>query len=95
MRNLLSFLAAVCLTVAVSGWYLGWYTVETPPAPTGRRNVNIEIITIKIGEDIQRGSERLQDLLKDLRHLPAKAAGPKSPAARCSPMTTAPRASRR
>jgi hypothetical protein len=65
MRNLLAFLASVCLTVAVSGWYLGWYTVETPPAPSGRRNVNIEINTVKIGEDIQRGSERLQDLLKE------------------------------
>jgi hypothetical protein len=65
MRNLLAFLAAVCLTVAVSGWYLGWYTVESPPAPQGRRNVNIEINTVKIGEDIHRGSERLQDLLKE------------------------------
>jgi hypothetical protein len=65
MRNLLAFLAAVCLTVAVSGWYLGWYTVESPPAPSGRRNVNIEINTVKIGADIQRGSERLQDLLKE------------------------------
>jgi hypothetical protein len=67
MRNLLAFLAAVCLTVGVSGWYLGWYTVETPPAPTGRRNVNIEINTVKIGQDIQRGSERLQEMLKDTR----------------------------
>lgn len=65
MRNLLAFLAAVCLTVAGSGWYLGWYTVETPPTQTGRRNVNIEINTVKIGQDIQRGSERLQDLLKE------------------------------
>ena len=65
MRNLLAFLAALCLTVAISGWYLGWYTVESAPAPQGKRNVNIEINTVKIGEDIQRGSERLQDLLKD------------------------------
>jgi hypothetical protein len=68
MRNLLAFLAAVCLTVAVSGWYLGWYTVETPPSVQGHRNVNIEINTVKIGEDIQRGSERLQDLLKDTKN---------------------------
>jgi hypothetical protein len=67
MRNLLAFLAAVCVTVAVSGWYLGWYTVDTPPAPQGKRNVNIEINTVKIGQDIQRGSEKLQDLLKDSR----------------------------
>jgi hypothetical protein len=65
MRNLLAFLAAVCLTVGVSGFYLGWYTVETAPAPQGKRTVNIEINTIKIGEDIQRGSEHLQDLIKD------------------------------
>jgi hypothetical protein len=68
MRNLLAFVAALCLTVVISGWYLGWYTVESPPAPQGRRNVNIEINTVKIGEDIQRGSEHLQDLLnKDAR----------------------------
>jgi len=55
MRNLLAFLAAVCLTVACSGWYLGWYTVESTPAAQGKRNVNIEINTVKIGTDIQRG----------------------------------------
>ncbi len=65
MRNLLAFLAATCLTVGISGWYLGWYTVETTPAPQGKRNVNIEINTVKIGHDIQRGSEKLQDLLKE------------------------------
>jgi hypothetical protein len=80
MRNLLAFLAAVCLTVAVSGWYLGWYTVETPPAPTGRRSVNIEINTVKIGEDIQRGSERLQDFLKDTREKDKSAEKKKAPA---------------
>jgi hypothetical protein len=67
MRNLLAFLAAVCLTVGISGWYLGWYTIDTPPAPMGKRSVNIEINTVKIGKDIQRGSEKLQDLLKDAR----------------------------
>jgi predicted small secreted protein len=65
MRNLLAFLAAVCLTVAGSGWYLGWYTVESAAAPQGKRNVNIEINTVKIGKDIQRGSEKLQDLLNE------------------------------
>jgi hypothetical protein len=77
MRNLLAFLAAVCLTVAVCGWYLGWYTVESPPAPAGKRNVNIEINTVKIGKDIQRGSERLQDLLNEGKD---KAAEKKNPA---------------
>ncbi len=78
MRNLLAFSSALCLTVAVSGWYLGWYTVESAPAPQGKRNVNIEINTVKIGEDIQRGSERLQDLLKEGK---AKEAEKKKPLA--------------
>lgn len=78
MRNMLAFLAAVCLTVAVSGWYLGWYTVDSTPAPAGKRNVNIEINTVKIGADIQKGSERLQDLLKDTKE---RAADKKNPAA--------------
>jgi hypothetical protein len=73
MRNLLAFSAALCLTVGISGWYLGWYTVENQPAPKGKRNVNIEINTVKIGEDIQRGSEKLQDLInKELRDRDAK-----------------------
>jgi predicted small secreted protein len=80
MRNLLAFLAAVCLTVAGSGWYLGWYTVESAPAPQGKRSVNIEINTVKIGEDIKRGSEKLQDLLKDSKET-TKAAEKKKPSA--------------
>lgn len=63
MRNLLAFFAAVSLTVAGLGWYLGWYKVQSAPGQPGRRNVNIEVNTVKIGADIQRGSERLQDLL--------------------------------
>jgi hypothetical protein len=78
MRNMLAFLAAVCLTVGACGWYLGWYTVDSQPAPAGKRNVNIEINTVKIGEDIQKGSERLQDLLKDGKE---KGSEKKSPAA--------------
>jgi hypothetical protein len=47
--------------------------VENQPAPKGTRNVNIEINTVKIGEDIHRGSEKLQDLLnKELRERDAK-----------------------
>jgi hypothetical protein len=81
MRNLLAFLAALCLTVGTSGWYLGWYTVESAPAPAGRRNVNIEINTVKIGQDIQRGSERLQDLLKEGKDRDRSAEKKKAPTA--------------
>ena len=53
MRNLLAFTAAVVLTVAGLGWYLGWYRVNSAPSANGHRNVNIDLNTDKITEDIR------------------------------------------
>ena len=63
MRNLLAFLGAVVLTVGGLGWYLGWYHVQTTPAPQGHRGVKIDFDTTKIGADIQRGGQKLQGLV--------------------------------
>jgi hypothetical protein len=61
MRNLLAFVAAVVLLFAGVGWYLGWYHVQSAPAPPGHRAVNIDVHTEKIGEDVRRGKERLHE----------------------------------
>lgn len=61
MRNLLAFTAAVVLTVAGLGWYLGWYRIHSAPASDGHRNVNIDINTDKITDDIQRAEKKILD----------------------------------
>jgi hypothetical protein len=64
MRNLLAFLAAVVIAFAGAGWYLGWYQVESAPAPAGKNAVKIEIDRSKIGTDLHKGGERLHDVLE-------------------------------
>jgi hypothetical protein len=61
MRNLLAFTAAAALTIAGLGWYLGWYKIHATPATNGHRNVNIDIDTAKIGDDIGRAEKRILD----------------------------------
>ena len=63
MRNLLALLAAAALTFAGMGWYLGWYTVEHSPAPSGHRAVHIDIDGQKMSSDIRKGEEKLQEAL--------------------------------
>src|SRR5262245_28385867 len=59
MRNLLAFTAAAALTVAGLGWYLGWYRIHSAQATDGHRNVNIDINTDKITDDIQRAEKKI------------------------------------
>jgi hypothetical protein len=61
MRNLLAFTAAVVLTVAGLGWYLGWYRVHSAPASDGHHKVNIDINTDKITDDIERAEKKILD----------------------------------
>jgi hypothetical protein len=61
MRNLLAFTAALVLTVAGLGWYLGWFRVHSAPASDGHRNVNIDINTDKISDDIERAEKKILD----------------------------------
>ncbi len=67
MRNLLAFVAAAALTVAIAGWYLNWYSVKSEPGTAGHQTLNIDINKGKIADDVhrgvQKGEERLQDVL--------------------------------
>jgi hypothetical protein len=60
MRNLLAFLAMVLLTVAGVGWYLGWYQVHTVTQSPGHRTVKIDIDTNKVGDDLKRGEQKIE-----------------------------------
>src|SRR5262245_35267789 len=59
MRNLLAFVAALVLTLAGVGLYLGWFQVRTTAPNAGKRTVNIEVNTDKIGDDLREGGEYL------------------------------------
>ena len=62
MRNLLAFLAALSLTLGGVGWYLGWFQFSSQPANDGHRNVNVDINTVKIGDDVNKGLSAAQEL---------------------------------
>jgi hypothetical protein len=73
MRNLLAFLSAVTLTFFSLGWYLGWYKFHSSTATTGHRSVTIDINTVKISQDLERGEQKLHQLLENAgKEAPAK-----------------------
>jgi hypothetical protein len=65
MRNLLALLALLLLVIGGAGWYLGWFTLHTQPGDSGHRKVSIDIDTNKIGQDLHKGEEHLQDIIKN------------------------------
>ena len=68
MRNTLAFLAALALTVAGLGWYLGWYQVRAKPGRDGHQTLNIDINTDKAAKDIHHAEEEVLDKGKEKRH---------------------------
>jgi hypothetical protein len=65
MRNMLALFAAALLTVVGLGWYLGWYKVSSQPASVpGQHSVQIDIDTKKIGEDVQKGEKKIEQILE-------------------------------
>jgi len=64
MRNLLAFFAAVTLTFFGLGWYLGWYKMHSTPTQAGQRSITIDINTVKIGEDLERGEKKLHEMIE-------------------------------
>jgi hypothetical protein len=84
MRNLLALLALVLLLVAGLGWYLDWFKVKSQPAEAGHHNVSIDIDKKKITQDIQKGEEKLHQMLENAKDkapgnkIPGKAQPPRS-----------------
>lgn len=65
MRNLLAFLAAVLLTLAGVGWYLDWYHIRSTPIEGGQKSVTVDINTKKIGEDLLKAEQKIQQRLAE------------------------------
>lgn len=75
MRNMLALFAAVILTVVGLGWYLDWYKVRSQPASVpGQHSVGIDINTNKIGTDLQKGEQKIQQMLDNKAKEEAKKA---------------------
>jgi hypothetical protein len=72
MRNLITFVGMLVLTVAVVGWYLGWYQVHTLTTAPGHRSVKIDIDTNKVGQDLKKGGQKLEELGDKYRQGAAK-----------------------
>jgi hypothetical protein len=65
MRNLLAFLAAAAITIALVGWYLDWFQVRsTTNAESGQPKVEIDINSKKIGQDLHRGGQALENAIE-------------------------------
>ncbi|HJZ56670.1 MAG TPA: hypothetical protein VKE74_17010, partial [Gemmataceae bacterium] len=67
MKNMLAFLAALVLTVVGVGWYLGWFEVSSKPSHHGHHQVNIDIDTTKVGDDLEKGKQALDDIVEKAR----------------------------
>lgn len=65
MRNLLALLAAGLLVFIGLGWYLGWYRVQTSPSADGHRQINVDVNTKKIAEDVGKGVNRSKEAVRD------------------------------
>jgi hypothetical protein len=74
---MLALFAAVILTVVGLGWYLDWYKVRSQPASVpGQHSVNIDINTTKISTDLQRGEQKIQQMLENKGKEEAKKTAP-------------------
>jgi hypothetical protein len=59
MRNLLSLLALVLLALTITGWFRGWYSVESLPTEPGRSAYRVEIDRSRMGDDISSAGKAI------------------------------------
>lgn len=63
MRNLLALAAAATLAFLGIGWFLGWYKIQSTTGSDGHRQINIDLNTNKIKQDVNKGKDKLRDIL--------------------------------
>jgi hypothetical protein len=63
MRNMLALLALLVILFAGVGWYLGWYQVQHKVGDTGNTQVTIDVNARKIGTDLKRGTEKIEQVI--------------------------------
>lgn len=65
MKNLLALVALAVISVAVAGWYLNWYQINSAPSEGGRQKVTIDFNTPKITHDLEEGKQRVAKILEN------------------------------
>lgn len=65
MRNMLAFLAACLLTFCCVGYYMNWFQIRTTPATSGEKSFTVDINTKKIGADVLKLNEKVQERLAE------------------------------
>ena len=63
MRNLLALAALGLIVFFGLGWFLGWYQIHTTPTADGHRQIEIDLDTNKIKNDVTQEENKLHDLL--------------------------------
>ena len=82
MRNLLALLGAAILTILVAGWYLGWYNISSAPSTnSGHSKLEVDINSDKIGQDVKKGEQNVQDFIEKKSDANAPSTTPAAPAA--------------
>jgi hypothetical protein len=64
MKNLLALLGALVVTFFAVGWYLDWYKIQSTTDSAGHREVNIDLNTKKINEDIRKGADKVEKVIE-------------------------------
>ncbi len=65
MRNLLSLAALGLIVFLGLGWYLGWYRIQTAPTGDGHQQIEINLNTNKIKNDLNKGESKVHDWLNE------------------------------
>ncbi len=65
MRNLLAFGAALVLTFAIVGGWLGWYSFRSVPSPDGKPSLTIDFNTAKMLDDAKKAEAALEARLRE------------------------------
>jgi len=63
MRNFLAFVGAAVVVFLGLGWYLGWYNITPEKAGPGQTRIQVDINKDKIGSDVKKGAEKVEDFI--------------------------------
>jgi hypothetical protein len=79
MRNLLALGAAALLIFLGLGWYLDWYRLKTTQGEDGHRQINIDLNTNKITEDVNNEKKKVVNWLSKDSNSPTTQVTPGTP----------------
>ena len=78
MRNLFFLLFLGVFVFLVAGWFLDWYDINSVKTNDGKTSVTVDFNGNKIKEDINKGTQKLNDTWHNLQDDKSKAGQPTS-----------------